>query len=665
MAFTTQDTIPSLFDNSYPLSSFGTYLGADDTSLLGGNVRYSDGLFAVSSYGYNLFEGQILIVKPVATYTYSVVATVSAPSPDAQFFGRNMAFVMPWLVATAPAFDLFNGAVHVYSVSDSDSGNVRLNATLSSRGIRGQDFGRSVSLYKDYLSIATRSFVFIYKYSDYQWAYYQNLTSPVFEELAVTGEGNRFGFGYATQMYEGFLMVASLLDGGRVHVYKLISDVWTYVETLEPPSPSPPYTIFGFTLATTTASNGRIRLAITQGGEALKYGASDHVLSEQGNTTARVLVYEMMNISTNSSGWQLVSEIVAPAQGDVSFGKAVSMSQDQILIGSPLYPLGRGSAFLYTGTYKPSDTPTVTPSASPSLTPSQTPTALPSASPSISASPSQLPSLTPSQSPSASPSEFPTSAPTQLASTNASRRLQSVAFTGEELVWEMGLTFLSPIGYQAGNYANYYGVALALSPTHLFIGNDALDAGMRGGLYMGSVIPKATGSPSSTPTPAPTTVDPTSFPTSSPTVVPTMSPTDPGQVSGGGEQLASEEVQRRARTTIVVLLVFAGLAGGGAVTLIIVCICCMRPTAIPPAAKKKKKEEEDSPFTVYGPYDYNINNPPPVPSSVVSSPSIPPHPYPHPYPPMYYYYYPYPYPAMDKKGMGKDGKDLKGGKEYA
>ena len=79
--------------------------------------------------------------------------------------------------------------------------------------IRGQDFGRSVSLHKDYLSVATRSIVFIYKYSHYQWAYYQNFTSPVIEEVAVTGQGNRFGFGYATVMYEGYLMVASLLDG--------------------------------------------------------------------------------------------------------------------------------------------------------------------------------------------------------------------------------------------------------------------------------------------------------------------------------------------------------------------------------------------------------------------------------------------------------------------
>ncbi|RYH21439.1 hypothetical protein EON65_20675 [archaeon] len=133
-AFQVQDTIPSIFDTSYPLSSFVTYLGADDISLLGGNIRYSNDLFAISSYGYNQLEGQVLLVRSLAVYSFTTTATISPPLPDSQFFGRSIAFDFPWLVVSAPAYDLHNGAAYVYAVNE--AGEAKLNATLPSRGVR-------------------------------------------------------------------------------------------------------------------------------------------------------------------------------------------------------------------------------------------------------------------------------------------------------------------------------------------------------------------------------------------------------------------------------------------------------------------------------------------------------------------------------------------------
>lgn len=133
MSIQVQDILPALFDNAYPLSSFSTIMGADDISLLGGIVRHSNGIFAMSASGYNLLEGQVQLVKPLGLYSFGVTDTIGPPTPDAQFFGRSIAFEFPWLVVSSPAYDLQLGAAFMYRISE--SGEATLNATLPSRGV--------------------------------------------------------------------------------------------------------------------------------------------------------------------------------------------------------------------------------------------------------------------------------------------------------------------------------------------------------------------------------------------------------------------------------------------------------------------------------------------------------------------------------------------------
>lgn len=311
-----------------------------------------------------------------------------------------------------------------------------------------------------------------------------------------------------------------------------------------------------------------------------------------------VLVFDRVDYGGNASVWQEAAVIRSPIDGDFSFGMTIALHGESVLIGTALFPDGEGSAFTYSRTNN-NDT-------------------------------------------------LPSSAlvnNTLFVDTN-------LTLTAVAADWQLNQTFSSPAGTQG-----YFGASVAMTDTHIAIGADGFNA-IQGVVYLGTVIPRATVSPTSMPTSMPTTVEPTSTPTSVPTATPTMKPSQVAAAAGSGIVAADQSVQKQAKTAVVVIAVFACVVVLIVLAVAIICCCLYRNNAIAGDGKKKKKEEEDSPYTVYGPYDRNIHNQPveqaeeyyPMPMPYMHYPM--PMPMPMLYPPM-----PYPMYAPQKSMEDVKKKD--------
>jgi len=198
---------------------------------------------------------------------------------DLDDFGRTISMDGAFAVVGAPQKGSGNGAAYVLKAE----GNAWVHkATLPHGTSTAERFGSSLATSAPWVAVGTSlDIVYLFKFADDAWAYY-------------TGFSGDTGFGSSAMAIHGDIMAIGAQQSTSMYRFSGVS--WT---------------------KTLTIARGAVSLSVNGNTTAL------------GDGNGKVYVYETINEGRN---WVQVSEI---AHADKSFGSAIALSGDTLLVGAP------------------------------------------------------------------------------------------------------------------------------------------------------------------------------------------------------------------------------------------------------------------------------------------------------------------------------------------